>query len=472
MTTRHLHPLALILMVWKNLVNVVLLTLIMFGVIKELDQWQYLTILGIIVSLAIILAVISYWWFTYELDDQAITIHSGVIFRQQIHIPYDRIQTLQLKQWFYMKPFKVLAVSIETAGQSNAKAEGQLPVVANRVVGQLQKRVNGQLNKQSVLDTPATPSTIYHIDWTDLNLYALTSLGVFPLLVALGWLYNNLDNIIPKRWLQSAFSQAEHLNIIFLISVILGILIIGMLTSYLIIIQRYYHFQLTKQDNQLLAEKGFFQHNTITASINRIQAVVIEQTIIRQWLKLASVQVILASSAADKEDQNNLVMMPVISQRHYEQIQPFIQWLPSVEPTYVRISNKAKGLLIRNAVVLTAIPVVALGLFFRPWGWLGLLLLPIAVGLGAYAGHNMGIAILSQHLLSTQDGHFFKRSTYLIPKRRIQAMTIAQSVWMKRTQLAHLRLQLRHGDSSRQVEVRYLPIQVAQSLYQWYISPN
>ncbi|GAW98974.1 PH domain-containing protein [Secundilactobacillus mixtipabuli] len=470
MTVKHLHPLALIQMIWQNLINTLILTLIMIGLFKELDQWQYQAILGIIIFLAIITAVIKYWWFTYELDEQAITIHSGIIFRQQIHIPYNRIQTLQLKQWFYMKPFNVLAVSIETAGQSGSEAEGQLPVIAKRIVEQLQQRVTSHRNEQDTSTSSNKPNAIYHIDWADLNTYALTSLGIIPLLVGLGWLYNQLDDMIPQKWLDQVFSQASRLNLIFIISASIGILIFGMLISYLIIIQRYFHFQLEKRDDQLVTEKGFFQHNTITASLNRIQAIVIQQTIIRQWLKLASVQVILASSAADKEDQNNLVMMPVISQHHYDQIRPFIPWLPLSDPTYIRISQKAKWLLIRNAVALAAIPVVALAIFFRPWGWLGLLLLPIAVGLGLYAGHNMGVAVLSPQLLTVQDGHLFKRSTYLIPKRRVQAMTISQSVWMKRTHLAHLRLQLRHGDSSQQIEVRYLPVQVAQSLYEWYQS--
>lgn len=468
MTIKHLHPLALIQMIWKNLVNALVLTLIMIGLLKELDQWQYLSILGIVIFLALTTAVIKYWWFTYELDDQAITIHSGVIFRQQIHIPYNRIQTLQLKQWFYMKPFNVLAVSIETAGQSGSEAEGQLPVIAKHVVEQLQQRVNNHRDEPVASTSSKKPDAVYHIDWAALNTYALTSLGIIPLLVGLGWLYNHLDDVIPQKWLDQAFSQAAHLNLVFLISASVGILIIGMLISYLIIIQRYFHFRLEKRDDRLVTEKGFFQHNTITASLNRIQAVIIQQTIIRQWLKLSSVQVILASSATDKEDQNNLVMMPVIRQHHYDQIRPFIQWLPLSEPTYLRISQKAKWLLIRNAVLLAAVPIAALGIFFRPWGWLGLLLLPIAVGLGTYAGHNMGVAILSPHLLTVQDGHFFKRSTYLMPKRRIQAMTISQSIWMKRTHLAHLRLQLRHGDSSQQIEVRYLPLQVAQSLYEWY----
>ncbi|WP_252904355.1 PH domain-containing protein [Secundilactobacillus silagei] len=141
--------------------------------------------------------------------------------------------------------------------------------------------------------------------------------------------------------------------------------------------------------------------------MDRIQAVVISQTILRQWLKLVSVQVILASSATNNEDQNNLVMMPVVKQQHYSQARTFIQWLPQVLPTYTRISPWAKWLLIRNAVMIVTVPVLILGIVFRPWGWLSLVALPIAVGLGAYSGRNMGVAILSPQLMSTQDGHFF-----------------------------------------------------------------
>ncbi|MFC6255346.1 PH domain-containing protein [Secundilactobacillus hailunensis] len=468
MTAKHLHPLAILPMIWKNLVNVVFSILIVFGLFKVLKQWQYFTILGIVVSLAVLLAILKYWCLTYELGNQAITIHSGVIFRQQVHIPYNRIQTLQLKQWFYMKPFHVFAVSIETAGQSHAKAEGQLPMVAKDVVDQLQAIVNGDSQTFTATANEMKPSTVYRISWSDLNAYAITSMGIMPILVALGWLYDKLDDVLPQKWLNAVFSRTAHISVLLIVGAVIGVLILGILISYLIIIQRYYHFQLVKRDQRLLTEKGFFQRNTIVASLDRIQAVVISQTILRQWLKLVSVQVILASSAADNEDQNNLVMMPVVKQQHYDQTHTFIPWLPQALPTYTRISPWAKWLLIRNAVMIAIVPVLILGIVFRPWGWLSLVVLPIAVGLGAYSGQNMGVAILSPQLMSTRDGHFFKRSTYLIPRHHIQAMMLKQSVWMKRAQLAHLQLELRHGDSVQKVEVRYLPIQAARSLYQWY----
>lgn len=232
--------------------------LIVFGLFKALKQWQYFTILGIVVSLAILLAILKYWCLTYELGNQAITIHSGVIFRQQIHIPYNRIQTLQLKQWFYMKPFHVFAVSIETAGQSHAKAEGQLPMVTKHVVDQLQAVVNGGSQTSAITTYKTKPSTVYRINWSDLNAYAVTSMGIMPLLIALGWLYGKLDDILPQKWLNAVLSRTSQFSVLVIVGAVIGVLITGILISYLIIIQRYYHFQLAKQDQRLLTEKGFF----------------------------------------------------------------------------------------------------------------------------------------------------------------------------------------------------------------------
>ncbi|WP_054759666.1 PH domain-containing protein [Secundilactobacillus collinoides] len=69
-----------------------------------------------LIGLAIVVAILRYWRFTYQITPTDISINKGLIFRKQLQIPYSRIQTLQVKQWFYLKPFHLTAVSIETSG--------------------------------------------------------------------------------------------------------------------------------------------------------------------------------------------------------------------------------------------------------------------------------------------------------------------------------------------------------------------
>jgi putative membrane protein len=222
----------------------------------------------------------------------------------------------------------------------------------------------------------------------------------------------------------------------------------------------------------LVTEKGFFQRNTISANESRVQTVIVSQTILRQLLKLESIQLVLASSASEKEDGKNLVLMPVLNQRRYAEIHRFINWVPQERPVMERISFSGRWRLIRNALLVALVPAVPIIWFLRPWGWLALLLVPLAILLGLYAGHNVGLSVLSDQLVALQTGHWFERETYLVPKRRIQSVVLVQTVWMKQAGLAHLRLNVRHGDSNQEIEVRFVSDQAAQRVYDWYRQAN
>jgi putative membrane protein len=63
------------------------------------------------------------------LPRDGLTINSGVLIRKINHIPYDRIQTVQRQQWFFLKPLGLEQVAIETAGKESKKAEGMLAAV-------------------------------------------------------------------------------------------------------------------------------------------------------------------------------------------------------------------------------------------------------------------------------------------------------------------------------------------------------
>lgn len=483
MTTRRLHPLVILLFWWRDLAGLAFIFVISASGLWHLGLFWFLLIWGSVVALDLVRAVVKYWWYRYDLGAQAITINTGIIFKKQVHVPYTRIQTLQLKQWFFMRPFKVTSVSLETSGQSHDKAEGELPMVTQAVVDQLQALVKGQtgasVTAKSDSDAQITETTdqrpaesttdaTYRINWSDLNTYALTSMGVIPILLGVLWLYDKLDDLVPDKVLNNAFSNVATLGVLMLIGLILVILIFGIIISYLTIIQRYYHFQLSKQGQRLVTEKGFFQQNTISANESRVQTVIVSQTILRQLLKLESIQLVLASSASEKEDGKNLVLMPVLNQRRYAEIHRFINWVPQKRPVMERISLSGRWRLIRNALLVAIVPTVPIVWFLRPWGWLALLLLPLAVLLGFYAGHNVGLSILSDQLVALQTGHWFERETYLVPRRRIQSVVLVQTIWMKRAGLAHLRLNVRHGDSNQEIEVRFVSDQSAQRVYDWY----
>lgn len=154
------------------------------------------------------------------------------------------------------------------------------------------------------------------------------------ILAALGWLWNKLDDVIPKTWQQNAFDQLAHLAV--LVLVVFGILFlaVAVLISYLNLLQRYYHFTLTKQAHTLTATRGFFKRLEVSVRISRIQAVRMRQSLLRHWLHLTTIQALLASNAADEEKDNDLVLLPVIkADQALTRMHHFVDWVPATTPT-------------------------------------------------------------------------------------------------------------------------------------------
>ncbi|PAK68588.1 hypothetical protein B8W97_14480, partial [Staphylococcus haemolyticus] len=74
-----------------------------------------------------------YLYFTFEIDDKMLTINSGILVKKHTHIPYPKIQTIQHTQWFFLVPFHLEKLQIETAGHDSTSPEAVLPLVNERI---------------------------------------------------------------------------------------------------------------------------------------------------------------------------------------------------------------------------------------------------------------------------------------------------------------------------------------------------
>lgn len=147
---RRLHPIALIKEIITNVRrNIVPIVVGLFSVFRAINSngylpdWAVYLIIVIVILLILTPAVLKYITYKYTLEDQGIRIKYGLIFRKNTYIPYERIQTVQKKQWFFFIPFNVCQILIETAG-GNGKAEADLVAVPVGVVDELKDLRDGK----------------------------------------------------------------------------------------------------------------------------------------------------------------------------------------------------------------------------------------------------------------------------------------------------------------------------------------
>ncbi|EHO49518.1 PH domain-containing protein [Lentilactobacillus kisonensis] len=469
-TKHHLNPLSLFYFLFRHLWDWLFIVIVTVGPLYGfLEKHGISPILGFaaLVVLIIFAVTIRYLCFTFEIGTDMLTINSGVFIKKHTHIPYGRIQTIQHSQWFFLKPFRLEKLQIETAGHDDKSPEAVLPLVSESIRDTIEnKRV--QVSRSNVTPTATSPQPpTYLIRPRDLYIFALTSLGIFPLIAILLALYGKLQEMIPQKVINSLTSELIHQSLIIVALIGILIVIIGIAGSFLSIVQRYYRFTLTVQANQLKTYQGLFQRNSVTIPTNRIQAIRIKQNVIRQLCHLSTIQALAASSAGDDEKSNDLMVMPVVNTPEvFPTLTPFVEWTPKTSIALTHLRKTTYWYFIRNALLVTVIPIIVCLYFFHLWGLFSLILLIIAILLGWYSAGNTGWAISGNQLLM-QVGHSFTRSQYVIPKKNIQSFSLHQSIWMSSKGLAHLEVNLRHGNHNQEIELRYLPLGVAQEIFEW-----
>lgn len=482
MQVRRLHPVALLYFWYQSFKSGLLYLFISFAFnfSDKLDGY-FGGAVTIILLLTVLGGILKYLRYTYELTPQEIILNSGIIFQKHLYISYAKIQTLQTKQWFYLRPFGLLSLQVETSSQSEDAPEAILPVASRKVVAQIQEKRDAFQTKEQQTETFSKTNnnlaekvsegyeSSYQIKGRDQNLYALTSLGFFPLVLGFLAIYNRLSNAIPQKYLDSAMETLVHESGLILSLLALVIVLLALGVSYLLVLNRYFGFEVHQEKEQLVTTKGLLQQNVVTARPEKIQAVVISQSFLRQALKLATVQLVLASQAANDEQDEDLVLLPVLSQgQALKKASRFVKWLPQKTPNLQMVGRIGRWRLLRNMLLPTILLVVSVGVFFRPYGWLATILLPFALWVGHYAGANSGLAVTNSDILLAQSGHLLTRKMYLIPHNKIQALSMKQTVWMKKAGLSHLEIILRSGNSQHEEEIRYLPQEQVEKIYQWY----
>lgn len=524
MKDERLPRVALILMMGKGLYNS-LIYVIGLGVIGFRDWgdggWISWVVIGIGLLLLVGATLLRYWRFTYRLADAQVVIKSGLFVRKTRHIPYAKIQTLRHQQWFFLKPFDLESLVIETAGKNGKEGEAQLYAVAPAVGEEIERRrkmartgeglesVNGTVTEPaptaltqatssavagegadtatvkgltsattaSVTPSAAGPTESYTISAHDLNVYALTSLGFIPILTGALWLWDKFDDLVPKDWEHNIDRYMAQLAAAALLAVIVFALVIGILISYLRLMQKYYQFTLTQNGDTLTAARGLLKRAQVSTRLRQLQAVRFSQTVIRQFWHLVTVQGLIASNASDDETSDAMVLMPVVKESQVlTTMRRFITWLPEAVPALQLVAPNRYWYYVRNAMLGNVVVVfgVLLGLHFWQPGWLliaggvGLVWLALAGLQGRYSAKAAGVQVLSADLLVLDRGGWWRRQRFFVRRANVQSLEVRTSYWLAKRQVCHLVINVRKGDSNEDIKVSYLEAPVAAAVSAWY----
>ncbi|MBS9334658.1 PH domain-containing protein [Fructobacillus sp. M1-13] len=506
MKAKHFHILAFFeqLMLDGKAIVFALIGLLAFF---HLAWWQW----GLSVILWLAFEIADFAKQKYWLTEHELVLTSGIIHKHWRHLPYQKIQNIHRSQWFFLKPFRLEKIAVDSAGHGGERANQiKLPVIPSWLTWVLEKKHQqpkwpldqllevvekaqrekrydyDQVMKELAHTTlvfsdyePAQPDEkdgvdSYQSSVSSLFLYAVTAPEILlQFAVAFGFLFR-VDH--HGELFSKIFSEMTAFGLLIAIGIVAAFLVVLFIFNIIKTILLYYGFTLKNEGRYLQIHRGFFETRSLSLAKSRIQSLQIEQNLWRRFLKMATVRLrIITDKNGDDEVAKRLpTLLPLIKEKRVAKtVNSFLPDLLPKERVVIRSKGYYQSLIMaRNASCLLLIPLAVLLYFVdNPFSFLFVLLvLLVAFAAGFYKGRVTGVTqVLDGQVLVLQTARFFTKKTNYIPIKAIQSLSLRQSLWLSiRNKRAHVTVLVRSDNGISAIETRYLPLHEAHMIYQSY----
>ncbi|GAE91899.1 hypothetical protein JCM21714_866 [Gracilibacillus boraciitolerans JCM 21714] len=473
---KRLHPAAMIF----NTIQAIRQTIFGFLPLVILavgnDMWIYVIIgASVLAALIIIFSILSWFRYTYQLQEDQIRIHQGILIRKKRTISKHRIQSIDLSQNLIHRILGLTKVQIETAGSDH-----RIDAALSAVTMAEGKKLHDQLKykKQVVQEEEVTETTVEAeaVDYPQKKItpkalvIAGSTSGSFGIILGLfGLGFSELESVIPDRFYNNVsewmFSQAMQVLIIFAIIIFIILWALGILTTLI----QYWNFTITRYDKELFITRGgLIEKKQSTIPLKRIQAVGIKETLIRQPLGFATLYVEIASGEIGQNQDMHTLIFPLIRK---SQVAAFIQELL---PEYhyqtegmISLPKKSIPYYLFRLGILPFIATIVIAILFFEFAWIPLMVTGLACLYGYFQFQTTGYLLQDQQLMIQSRGGISK-DTALVHHKRLQSLKKKQHILHRKQELATLDTAILNKFVGRHLVVRELKVEDVDKIADWY----
>lgn len=491
------HPAFMITGLLRNLRGFIFpLAIVLIGNLNRDSEVANLVFLGIsavVVLISGIASVIQWRFYRYALTPERLLVNSGIVFRQERAIPYQRIQTVDLEEAPLDRIFGVAQMKIETAAGGTGESEVQLRAVKRDEAEALresllrarsaarQEEPAGDVAAPEPADAGTAPAepvvageVLRTLSTGDLLLAGATSATIGPAAAIIGVATQFADDLVPTDWWErvpwDAISGASN-NLGLIAVLILIVAVFAWLLAIAGTVLTYYGFELRRDSDHLIVQYGLLDRRRTTIPIRRIQAVRVEEGLLRQPFRYAALRYDSAGRAGSEESGSG-VLFPMLPRREVRALLEDAAPEFAVEvdqPSLERLPRRALPRYIVGDVIVSVIIIaIVMGTiwYWRDglpwWGYLPLFGLPFEIIFGWLGWRDGGWTIDDRVLLLRTRG--VARTTFVTPRRRIQHRRTTTNPLQRRAGLTTLHVSVASGGMGAHVSLAHLDAGVGKRL--------
>lgn len=470
---RRLHPLSLLFGI-AVLVRRFLVPALLFLVLARGDDWQRWMLLPFVFLLGT--ELVRYFTLTYRVtSDGELVIRSGLFSRTERHIPFERVQNIELVESAVHRLLGVAEVRLQTG--SGAEVEAHLRVISRDAVDELRRAM---VSTRRVADAAApAPTVILRLPLSEVALHGLiTGRGLVLLAAIVGILFEyNVDwesfaeRFIPagpEQWQVLWDDAAERwTRTLFLWTLIFVPAAAALrLLSAAWAVVRLYDFTLARTGEGLQSQYGLLTRVSATIPRARVQVLSVHESVWHRWARRAAVRVDTAGQF--KQESGRIGSQWIAPIVRVGGLLPLVrEVLPDAEidpPEWTPTHRRAFARVVRLQLLWTSFVTLVLGLNIGP-----LVLLPAVVVAGFAVWHarrltgRLAIALTPSSVVLRSGAFSHRRS--ITRFSRIQSVSCTRSPFDRRWGMARISVDTAGGSPLHRVEMPYLDEAEARGIY-------
>ncbi len=459
-----------------------------FGRFQPPDTWQLWLMLLVIPSL--VAAFARYLSFRLRYDETELVIRSGIVFRNERHVPYHRIQNLDAVQNVVHRALGVIEVRIDTG--ASKEPEATISVLPEAAFADMRRRVfAGRVQPSS--DAVAAPGEDRGHELLQLSARELLLCGFLENrgLILVGAFYGLLweTGLLGPLWgrlfedsaytpgmvrsMMRTVGAGNRLPLGQIAVVLSGIAVLLLLVRVLSMgwaVVRLHGFRLSHVGGDLRSEYGLLTRVSATIPVRRLQALTVHEAPTYRLFSRATIRVETAGGGGpatpDQKHRQRELLAPIVRRQDVaalvQQVLPEVD-LTALEwqPPHPRAFRRAVKPALLLAVIFSGMAVAVLhwrAVFVSP-----LIVLWMVMVTRKHIQH-LGWA-MTDAVVAFRSG-WLARSITVVPVARIQAVRRIETPFDRRTAMGRVRVDTAGANErSHRVDIPYLPREVAFELH-------
>jgi putative membrane protein len=472
---RRLHPASLIFGIF-TLVRQFLIPAILFLFFARGGEWQRWMLLPF--GYLLIAELVRYATFTYRFTAEELVVRSGLFSRTERHIPYERVQNIELIENAVHRLIGVAQVRLQTG--SGTELEADFKVISRAAVEELRRATLTRRREAGVEAKDEASTVVLRLPLSEVALHGLLTgrgLVVLAALAGLAFEFNiDWDDYIERflrerffpaeiaEW-QDAFQTSTRALLWWSLVFIPAVFVLRLLSAAWAVV-RLYDFTLERAGEGLQSRYGLLTRVSATIPRARVQVLTVEEGVFHRWLRRTSVRVDTAGQFKQEAGQlGSQWIAPILGvgalRPLVREVQPDADLDPPAwQPVHPRAFTRMVRVTLVLLFVLTLIPLRTVG----PYVVLpALLLAVVAVWHARLLSRRLAVALTPTSVIVRTGAFRHRRS--IARFARIQSVSLTQSPLDRRWRMATVSVDTAGGSAEQRIVVPYLPADRAQEIY-------